>query len=774
LTRKNHVLGVLCPLVIFLASCATLTPTAVDKSELAVTAPISLSPTPIPKPTHIDVSFLLNVQDVTVSTLAGDGHWGYRDGPGIQARFLGPEGLVIDREGNIYVTEILGNRIRRINPEGTVSTVAGTGIAGYSDGPASSAQFDSPSGITLDSAGNLYVADSFNHSIRVVRPDGTVATLAGDGKAGYRDGSAEQAQFNLPTGIALSNTGVLYVADTGNNRIRAISLEGTVTTLTGSGERGFKDGPPELAQFNAPGYLSIGPDGNIYTSESCEPNGNHAIRRITLEGAVTTVAGIGIPGRADGPAPKAGFSCPRGLVFDRAGNLYIADAGNDRIRVITPDDMVYTLAGKGTNGYVDGEGQQAAFLLVKGIALDDKRQLYVSDMITSRIRVIQLPETLIASPAPTTPDPYAGQNVIKIGFVDEVYYGGLVSVPTGNAVQLAINEANAAGCVMVAGTCYTLALVRAQDWVQPPDAGPQAAARALIDEGVVAVVGHVLSENSLAGAEEYGPAGVVMVSMSSSDPRVTQAGWPSIYRVTSNDAYMAPVAASLTYEKLGLRRAVMLGEPDPHVITAMDAWQKAFMSLGGQVLGRFEGEIDFPEKVMLQIHDLAPEAIIFFPTRTLLLSSAVQQILESNPSTVIVGVESFSVDPTFLPALGRAAEGIYDAVPGVPPDFMPGYASFEQRYIEAGFVVMPDPDQILAKFNPFAYDAANIIIAAIRMAAENGEVSPHSVGSAMETFHRQAYHGVTGAIQFDEFGDLLDQPVYFKRVVNGQWVDFMP
>jgi len=774
MTRKNMTLGVLCLLIILLVACAPVTPVAVEQSEETGSTPISPTSTSIPTPIDQVTSFLLHVQGVTVSTLAGDGHWGYRDGSGSQARFLGPEGLAVDRQGNIYLSEFIGNRIRRITPDGTVSTLAGTGISGYVDGPASSAQFDNPSGIALDNTGNLFVADSFNHCIRVVRPDGTVSTLAGDGKAGYRDGPTTQAQFNLPIGVTLSPSGVIYIADSGNNRIRAISPEGMVTTLAGSGERGFKDGPPELAQFNAPAYLSVGPERNIYVSESCEPKGNHAIRRITPEGVVATVAGLGFPGRADGPISKAGFSCPRGLDFDTAGNLYIADGANDRIRVITSEDMVYTLAGIGTNGYIDGAGSQAAFLHIKDVALDGEGRLYVAEMITNRIRVIQLPETLIASPPPPSPDPYADQNVIKIGFVDEVYLGGYASVPTGNAVQLAIDEANAAGGVMVAGTRYTFALVRAQDWVQPPDAGAQAAARSLVNQGVVAVVGHVLSENSLAAAEVYGPAGIVMVSMSSSDPRVTQAGWPTVYRVTSNDAYMAPVAASLTYRQLGLRRVVLLGETDPHVRTTMDAWQEAFESLGGQVQGRFEGEVDFSEEVMLQIHDLAPEAVIFFPIRTLNIPIVIQQVLNTNLNVVIVGVESFSLDPSFLPTLGESAEGIYDAVPGVPPASMPGFASFAKGYREAKFALVPDPNHLLAKFNPFAYDAANIIISAIRLAAEAGVVSHQSVATAMEAFRHQPYQGVTGSIQFDEFGDLIDQPVYFKRVVNGQWVDIVP
>jgi ABC-type branched-subunit amino acid transport system substrate-binding protein len=741
------------------------------------------------------------VEGVAVSTLAGDGHWGYRDAPGTQARFYGLEGIAIDEQGSIYVAERFGNRIRRISPDGMVSTLAGTGVAGYADGPASSAQFNFPFGIAVDIAGNVYVADTFNHRIRIIHPDGpalpappvptgtegsvaegsssagTVSTLAGDGEAGYRDGPALQARFDRPTDVALSaTTGILYVADAGNNRIRAISPDGMVTTLAGSGKRGFRDGSPDQAQFNGLQYIAVDRDGNIYAADavSFEGRGNHAVRRITPEGMVTTVAGTGHPGPADGPAAEAGFSLPSGLDVDAAGNIFVADEDNQRIRVITPQGMVYTLAGRGTNGYADGAGPEAAFFFPHGVALDGAGRLYVAEIATSRVRVIQLPQTLVATVPIPTPEPTAGENVIKIGFVDDSNQGGFYSATTGNAVQLAIDDANETDVVMVSDTRYTLALVRAQDWYQPPKAGAQAAAQALVDKGVVAVVGHVLSENSMAGAEVYGPAGVVMVSVTSSDPRLTQTGWSTVYRVTSNDAFMAPVAARMTHEDLGLRRAVLMGETDPHVKTAMDAWQEAFEALGGQVLGRFEGEVEFSEEILAQMKTLTPEAVIFFPARKLSITKAAQQVLETGAEAVMVGVESFSVDPTFLAVFGEIAAGVYDAVPGQPQAAMLGYADFAERYRQAEFAIMPDPDHFLAKWVPFAYDATGVIIAAIRIAAQTGEVTRESVAAAMETFRHQPYQGVTGTIQFDEFGDLLDQPVYFKKVVNGQWVDVIP
>jgi ABC-type branched-subunit amino acid transport system substrate-binding protein len=712
---------------------------------------------------------------VTVSTLAGDGHWGYRDGPGAQARFNGVDGIAVDSQGNVYASERFGHRIRRIGSDGVVSTLAGTGVAGYADGPVLTAQFNLPKGLAVDDARNVYVADTYNHRIRVIHADGVVSTLAGTGEAGYRDGPAAQAQFNRPMDVVLSASGVIYVADSGNNRIRAISPEGVVSTLAGSGERGYLDGPPDQAEFNGPEYLAVDVVGNIYANDGVgfELRSNQVIRRIAPDGTVSTLVGTGQPGLADGPLAEAGFFYPHGLDVDAAGNLYVGAGGNQRVRVITPQGMVYTLAGSGI-GQADGPGTEAAFLYPYGVALDGAGRLYVANYGAGRISIVHLPQILVAAPPLPTPDPYTEQNVIKIGFVDNTGQAAFFCSTTRNAAQLAIDDANAAGGVTVGGVRHTFSLVRAQDWNHPPDADARAAARALVDQGVVAVVGHTMSENSIAGAEVYGPAGVVMVSAVSSDPRLTEAGWPTVYRVTSNDAFMAPTAARMTFKELGIRRAVLLGEADPHARTAMDAWQQAFESLGGQVLGRFEGTVEFSDQVMAQLKTLAPEAVIFFPSRKLNVVWAAQQVLDTGVEPVIVGVESFTTRVTLLGALGDAMEGVYDAVPGWPHGAMPGYTGFAERYRQASFAILPDPDGSLAQWAPFGYDAAGVIIAAVRQAAETGEVTRDSVAAAMETFRDKPYQGVIGTIQFDEYGDLLDQPIYFKKAVNGQWVEVMP
>jgi ABC-type branched-subunit amino acid transport system substrate-binding protein len=230
----------------------------------------------------------------------------------------------------------------------------------------------------------------------------------------------------------------------------------------------------------------------------------------------------------------------------------------------------------------------------------------------------------------------------------------------------------------------------------------------------------------------------------------------------------------MTFEELGIRRAVLVGEADPHARTAMDAWQNAFESLGGQVLGRFETEFQLQDEELVQLKGLAPEAVIFFPPRSLNPERIAQQMLETGVEALFVGVECFTTHGTFLAGLGDAAEGFYDAVPGWPRTGAPGYASFAQRYRRAGFAIQPDPDGLMGEFASYGYDAAGVIIAAVRQAAERGEVTRASVAAAMETIRHEPYPGVFGMIQFDDHGDLLGQPVYFRKVVNGQWVDVIP
>jgi len=280
-----------------------------------------------------------------VTTLAGlSGVAGSRDGVGSGALFSQPGALTTDNAGNVYIADTGNATIRRIMPDGTVSTLAGSSASrGNQDGVGNGASFNVPSGIAIDDAGNLYVTDAFNATIRKVTAGGAVSTLAGSAmNRGEADGTGSAAQFNYPNGVAVDSAGILYVADTYNDTIREVTAGGMVTTLAGSaGIVGANDGTGINALFNQPYDIAVDGAGNVYVADTA----NATIRRITPAGAVTTVAGVaGISGFRDGAGPNALFNQPRGLVIDASGNLFVADTGNAAIREISGNATVTTLA----------------------------------------------------------------------------------------------------------------------------------------------------------------------------------------------------------------------------------------------------------------------------------------------------------------------------------------------------------------------------------------------------------------------------------------------
>jgi len=324
-----------------------------------------------------------------VSTLAGQaGSKGSADGSGAAARFSVPYGIACDVAGNLYVADNGDSTIRKITPTGVVTTLAGkAGSSGSADGSGAAARFYSLFGVACDAAGNLYVTDLGN-TIRTITPTGLVSTLAGTaGPPGSVDGSGSAARFDFPQGIAGDAAGNLYVADTGNNAIRKITPAGEVTTLAGkAGSSGSADGSGTAARFSVPAGIACDAAGNLYVAEI----GNDTIRKITPAGEVTTLAGkAGSEGSADGSGAAARFNAPAGIACDTAGNLYVADSGNDTIRKITPAGEVTTLAGKaGSSGSADGNGVAARFLNPGGIAGDAAGNLYVADTGNDTIRKI--------------------------------------------------------------------------------------------------------------------------------------------------------------------------------------------------------------------------------------------------------------------------------------------------------------------------------------------------------------------------------------------------
>ncbi|MEW6203079.1 MAG: fibronectin type III domain-containing protein [bacterium] len=321
----------------------------------------------------------------SVATLAGAvGVAGYQDATGTSAQFNAPNGIAVDTSGTIYIADTNNHRIRKVTASGVVTTFAGSGTAGLADGTGTSAQFWSPVRVAVDSSGNVYVADLNNHSIRKITSVGDVTTFAGSGTNGFADGTGTSAQFTSPWGIAVDSAGNVYVADTGNHRIRKITPAGVVTTLAGSGTAGYADGTGASAQFNNPEGVAVDSSGNVYVADTT----NERIRKITPAGDVTTLAGSGTQGFADGTGTSAQFFTPSGITIDSAGTLYVADVDNNRIREITPAGVVTTLAGAGTAGFADGAALSAQFQYPYGVAAYSSTLIYVADTYNYLIRTI--------------------------------------------------------------------------------------------------------------------------------------------------------------------------------------------------------------------------------------------------------------------------------------------------------------------------------------------------------------------------------------------------
>ncbi|MBX0289566.1 hypothetical protein K3G63_03905 [Hymenobacter sp. HSC-4F20] len=331
------------------------------------------SPQPVAAPVYV------------VSTLAGTELGGFQDGSATTAQFSSPGSVAADAQGNVYVADYGNSRIRKISPAGVVSTYAGTGGEGYVDGPVGTAQIYYPNGLATDAQGNVYVTQ-YGDRIRKITPSGVVSTLAGNGYYGYADGAATEARFRAPSGPVIDAQGNMYVADGGNNCIRKISPAGVVSTLAGSAaaNSGFADGAGPAARFFTPTDVTIDCAGNLLVADFL----NNRIRKISPAGVVSTLAGSGELGYADGNAAAAQFSGPAGVAADCQGNVYVADMGNHRIRRISADGQVSTVAGNGERGYADGVGNSAQIAFPSDVTLDASGTLYVANGHKHRIRKI--------------------------------------------------------------------------------------------------------------------------------------------------------------------------------------------------------------------------------------------------------------------------------------------------------------------------------------------------------------------------------------------------
>ena len=308
---------------------------------------------------------------------------GYADGLGTNAMFDYIEGISFAQNGMMYVADAGNNRIRTIDSSGYVTTLAGKD-RGFGDGQGTYASFDQPKGVSIAPNGNLYVADSDNHRIRAISPTGFVYSFVG-GAQGFADGYGTNARFSYPAGLSISSTdGIMYVADTNNHRIRAISPDGMVSTIAGK-EYGFDDGLGTNARFRFPEGVSVtSSSAMIYVVDT----GNHRIRSISPSGSVQTIAGQASGGLADGQGTNAKFYYPYGISVSPGGVIYVADKFNHRIRSISPTGFVSTVAGRSSAWYENGVGTNARFYYPGDIAVSPSGVIYVADTNSYRVRSI--------------------------------------------------------------------------------------------------------------------------------------------------------------------------------------------------------------------------------------------------------------------------------------------------------------------------------------------------------------------------------------------------
>jgi len=358
----------------------------------------------------------------TFTTIAGKaGYAGSADGTNSAARFLYPYGVAMDTNGNVYVVDNGNQTIRKLTPVGTswvVTTLAGrAGSIGSADGTNSDARFNGSVSLVVDTLGNVYVADSTNNAIRMITPAGVVTTLAGRaGSVGSADGTNGTARFYKPYGVAVDSAGNVYVGDSFNQTIREITPIGTnwvVTTLAGkAGTSGSADGTNSAARFNYPAGLAVNTNGTLYVADVL----NHTVRKVTPVGTnwvVTTLAGLaGVAGSADGTNSAARFNALLALTVDSASNLYVADQANHTIRKVRPvgtNWVVTTLAGLGgSHGSADGTGSAARFYYPNGVAVDSAGNLYVGDNDNNIVRK-GFPASSVPAPILQPPSLSAGQ-----------------------------------------------------------------------------------------------------------------------------------------------------------------------------------------------------------------------------------------------------------------------------------------------------------------------------------------------------------------------------
>ena len=436
----------------------------------------------------------VDVATGTISTIAGTGEWGYSGdgGPASQAEFRDPVGVAVDGNGNVYIADADNHRIRRVDAAtGTISTIAGTGERGYSGdgGPATEAELGYPSGVTVDGAGNLYIADEGDDRIRKVdAATGTISTIAGTGEWGYSGdgGPAIEAQLSEPHGVAVDAVGNVYVTDYWNHRVRKVdAVTGTISTIVGTGEWGYSGdgGPATQAQLRYPSSVAVDGAGNLYIADS----GNNRIRKVDVAtGTISTIAGTGEWGYSGdgGPAIEAQLRYPSAVAVDGAGNLYIADSGNNRIRKVdVATGTISTIAGTGEWGYSGDGGPaiEAQLGYPSAVAVDGAGNLYISDFHNNRIRKVDVATGTISTIAGTGEWGYSGDGgpatQARLGYPEGVAVDGDGNLYISDSRNNRIRKVSA-----FTGTISTI--VGTGEWGYGGDGGPATQAQLGYPEGV--------------------------------------------------------------------------------------------------------------------------------------------------------------------------------------------------------------------------------------------------------------------------------------------------